>query len=234
MEALRSAEVIVGYSTYLAFLDRETLQGKEVISTGMTQEVARCRKAISRARDGLATAVVCSGDCGIYAMAGLILEMLEEQGLLETLDVEVIPGIPALAAGSALLGAPLMHDFACISLSDLLTPWELIQQRIAAASQADFVLVLYNPRSKKRDWQLDQALKIIRDHRQPGTPMGVVRNAAREGQQVWTTTLEAVRPVEVDMLCTVFVGNSQTRLTGTRMITPRGYGAKYDLKKTAG
>jgi len=231
---LRSAEVIVGYSTYITFLDPKSLTGKEIISTGMTQEVVRCQKAISRAQAGLATAVVCSGDCGIYAMAGLILEMLEEQGLLEAQDVEVIPGIPALAAGSALLGAPLMHDFACISLSDLLTPWKLIEQRIAAASQADFVLVLYNPRSKKRDWQLDAALKAIRGHRPACTPMGVVRNAGREDQQVWTTTLEAIRPDEVDMLCTVFVGNSQTRLRSGRMITPRGYRAKYDFKKTVG
>lgn len=200
----------------------------------MTQEVDRCREAIARARSGLATAVVCSGDCGIYAMAGLVLEMLEEQDLLEKIRVEIIPGIPALAAGSALLGAPLMHDFACISLSDLLTPWEVIEQRLAAASRADFVLVLYNPRSKKRDWQLDRALAIIRGDRPPGTPVGVVRNAAREDERSWATTLDEIRTGEVDMLCTLFVGNSQTRLAGGRMVTPRGYGAKYDLKKTVG
>jgi len=200
----------------------------------MTQEVQRCREAIARAREGLCTAVVCSGDCGIYAMAGLILEMLDEEGLLETLSVEIVPGIPALAAGSALLGAPLMHDFACVSLSDLLTPWEVIEKRIAAASQADFVLVLYNPKSKKRNWQLDKALEIIRSSRAAHTPAGVVRNAAREDQQAWATTLEDLATSDVDMLCTVFVGNSQTRLAHGKMITPRGYGAKYNLKTNNG
>jgi len=152
---------------------------------------------------------------------------LEEAGLLAAIDCQVVPGVPALAAAAALLGAPLGHDFAVVSLSDLLTPWEVIENRLAAAAGADFILVLYNPRSRRRDWQLPQALRIIAAARAPETPVGVVRNAYREEQSVWTGRLDGLDPDQVDMLSIVLVGNRSTRLAGAKMITPRGYFAKY-------
>ena len=157
-EVLERAEVIIGYKGYIKLIDSDLLQGKEIIATGMTQELDRCHAAIDSSLKGKSTAVVCSGDPGIYGMAGLILELLETRGCHAEIDVEIIPGIPALTAAAALLGAPLMHDFAVISLSDLLTPWEIIEKRIGAALEADFVLVLYNPRSKKRNWQRKRAM----------------------------------------------------------------------------
>jgi precorrin-3B C17-methyltransferase len=151
---------------------------------------------------------------------------LEERNLLGEVELEVVPGIPALSAAAALLGAPLMHDFAVISLSDLLTPWEVIQTRIEAAAKADFVIVLYNPKSKKRTWQLDQAIEIINEHRGDQTPVGVVRNATREGQAVRITTLSHLDKSKVDMLSILLVGNSQTKIMGEKMVTPRGYKLK--------
>lgn len=227
-EALAEANVLAGYRTYLKLLDRTLTEGKQLISTGMTDEIERCRLAIEAAGSGSRVAVVCSGDPGVYAMAGLIFELLEASGLIGRLEVEIIPGIPALSAAAALLGAPLMHDFACLSLSDLLTPWELIERRIQAAAAGDFVVVIYNPRSKKRPWQLGKARELLLEQRSGKTPVGVVRNAARSDQSVILTTLEDLDPESVDMLCTIIVGNSQTRIIGERhMVTPRGYLAKY-------
>lgn len=183
----------------------------------------RCRKAIDLAQSGMATCLVSSGDAGIYGMAGLCLEILEQGGLLDALDCEIVPGIPALAAAAALLGAPLMHDFAVISLSDLLTPWEKIAQRLDLAAQADFVLAIYNPRSRGRDRHLAQALNIVSRHKAATTPVGLVRNAFRNGQDVFVCTLDVVPLERVDMLSILFIGNSQTRLAGNRMLTPRGY-----------
>lgn len=195
--------------------------------TGMTRELDRARQAVAAAAAGRSVAVVSSGDAGVYGMAGLVLEVLEEAGLLAAIDCQVVPGVPALAAAAALLGAPLGHDFAVVSLSDLLTPWEVIENRLAAAAGADFILVLYNPRSRRRDWQLPQALRIIAAARPPETPVGVVRNAYREEQSVWTGHLDGLDPDRVDMLSIVLVGNRSTRLSGAKMITPRGYFAKY-------
>ena len=226
-EALERAEVIIGYETYMKLLDPDLLKGKETLSTGMKKEIERCRMAIRKAREGRETAVVCSGDAGIYGMAGLILELLDEADLLDKVKVEVIPGIPALCAASALLGAPLMHDFAVISLSDLMTPWEVIQSRVEAAARADYVLVLYNPRSRKRDWQLRKVKEIIQEQRSGHTPVGIVRNAMREGQSMEIATLSSLDESSVDMLSIVVVGNSQTRIAGGRMVTPRGYMEKY-------
>jgi precorrin-3B C17-methyltransferase len=226
-KALIDAQVIVGYRTYMALIEPAILEGKTTISTGMTDEIRRCQLAIERARNGQDTAVVSSGDAGIYGMAGLILELMEEQRLMEQLEVEVIPGIPALSAAAALLGAPLMHDFAAISLSDLLTPWEVIQSRIEASAKADFVLVIYNPRSKKRQWQLGQALDLIRRHRSGQTPVGIVKNAMRKGQSIQITTLSRLDESRVDMLSILVVGNSHTRIAGGKMVTPRGYREKY-------
>lgn len=225
--ALEEAEVIVGYSTYMDLLDPETLHGKEIISTGMKKEIARCRAAISKTLEGKATAIVCSGDAGIYGMAGLILEMIEQDGLMERVDVEIIPGIPALCAAASLLGAPLMHDFAVVSLSDLLTPWEIIRSRVEAGAAADYVMVLYNPKSKKRDWQIGEVREAILQHRSPDTPAGIVRNAMRDNQEVRLTTLGELADSPIDMLTIVIIGNSRTKIMGGKMVTPRGYKEKY-------
>jgi precorrin-3B C17-methyltransferase len=219
--------VIVGYKPYIDLLDPGLLSGKETLSTGMTREIERCRAAVAACAEGRDTAVVSSGDAGIYGMAGLALEILDEEGLTGKVEAEVVPGIPALAAAAALLGAPLVHDFAVISLSDLLTPWETIRRRVEAAASADFVLVIYNPRSRKRHWQLEEALRVVRAHRAPETPAGLVRNAAREGQSVLVTTLSDLPVDRVDMLSILVVGNGSTRVLGGRMVTPRGYLAKY-------
>lgn len=203
----------------------------------------RVEAAISAALSGESCAIVSSGDAGIYAMAGLVYEMCREKGLAiraprtdpavdadeNALLIEVIPGIPALAAGAALLGAPLTHDFAAVSLSDLLTPWELIERRLDAAAGADFVIALYNPKSKRRSDHLEAAQKIILRHRAPETPVGVVTGAMRDNQRVTITTLGDLHRAEVDMQTTVFVGNSSTFAYLGHMITPRGYARKYDL-----
>lgn len=219
--------MIVGYKGYIRLVAPEILQGKKVVSTGMKGEISRCRSAALSCSDGFTTALISSGDAGVYGMAGLALEIIEDLNLTETLDVEVIPGIPALAAAAALLGAPLMHDFAVISLSDLLTPWKTITRRIEAAASAGFVLVIYNPRSEKRKRRFDEAVGIMLNHLAPETPVGLVRNAAREGQSVTTTTLADIPAEQVDMLSILIVGNTTTRLIGGRMVTPRGYMEKY-------
>lgn len=224
------AEVVVGYKTYMALMDADLVAGKETVSTGMRGEMARCRTAVERCRSGKETALVSSGDAGIYGMAGLVLEILDQEGLTEQVDVEIVPGIPALASAAALLGAPLMHDFAVVSLSDLLTPWETIRKRIDAAAGADFVIVVYNPRSKKRHWQLEEAIGLVRAHRAASTPVGVVRNAAREGESVMVTTLDALPVDRVDMLSILIIGNESTRVLGGRMVTPRGYLDKYEME----
>ncbi len=226
-EAIETAQVIVGYKGYISLMDSALLEGKEIISTGMKGEMERCNRAIYKALGGRDTVVVSSGDPGIYGMAGLVLELLDKLGVAHELEVEIIPGISALAAAAALLGAPLMHDFAVISLSDLLTPWEVIIKRIEAALEADFVLVIYNPRSKKRAWQLGEALKRVKMIRGDDVPVGVVRNASRQGQEVKVVRAKDVDESSVDMLSIIFVGNSQTRVHANRMITPRGYLEKY-------
>lgn len=220
---LSMATTIVGYPLYVDLVPPACLEGKTVLTTGMRREVDRCNAAIDAAFDGACTAVVCSGDSGIYGMSGLVLELLEQRGLLNHIELEIIPGIPAVCAAAALLGAPLMHDFACVSLSDLLTPWPTITTRLHAAFTGDFVLALYNPRSRGRDWQLEHALKIARTYRSPSTPVGLVRKAYRPGQSVELCSLENFCPEAVDMLSLVVIGNSSSRLVGKHMLTPRGY-----------
>lgn len=231
--ALLRAQAIVGYKGYIELVEPSVLAGRQVLSTGMTGEVERCNAALDLARSGVETVVVSSGDAGVYAMAGLVLELVEARGLALELDVEVVPGIPALCAAAALLGAPLMHDFAVISLSDLLTPWEVIMRRLAAAAGADFVIVLYNPRSVRRRDQLPLALAAIAAHRPGTTPVGLVKRAYRPGQEVIVTSLDGLDVEAVDMQSIVVVGNSATRLVaakaGQRMLTPRGYAGKYGL-----
>jgi len=228
--ALLKAEVIVAYKTYMDLIEPEILEGKETLSSGMMGEISRCRMAIEKALGGKDTAIVSSGDSGIYGMAGLVIELLADQDLLGRLSVEVIPGIPALSAAAALLGAPLMHDFAVISLSDLMTPWDEIEARVKAAARTDFVLVIYNPRSKKRDWQLSSVKEVVLNYRSGDTPVGIVRNAARKGMSTLITTLSEMDESVVDMLSILLVGNSKTRVIGDKMVTPRGYFEKYGKK----
>lgn len=227
--AIEAAGVVVGYDTYLDLVPGEWLAGKVVASTGMTAEVARCQRALDEALSGRDVVVVSGGDAGVYGMAGLVLELLETGGLLGRVDFSVVPGIPAVTAAAALLGAPLTHDFAVVSLSDLLTPWEVIEKRLALSAEADFVLALYNPRSRRRSGHLGRALAIIGRHRPPETPVGLVRRAFRPGQEVWTGTLAGFDPERADMLSLIVVGNASTRLAGGRMLTPRGYAGKYRL-----
>jgi precorrin-3B C17-methyltransferase len=201
---------------------------KEVISSGMRQEVDRCAKAAEFARGGKKVAVICSGDPGIYAMAGLVFEVLRTGGQ-EGVNVEIVPGIPALSSCAAKLGAPLMHDFASISLSDLLTPWEIIEKRISAAASADFVIVIYNPKSKGRSRHINSARDIILKFRHPRTPVGIVKAAERDNEKIVITDLEGMLNNEIDMQSTVIIGNSQTFTWNDRMVTPRGYGKKYRI-----
>jgi precorrin-3B C17-methyltransferase len=224
-KAIEDADVIVGYTLYVDLVPDALKEGKELVSTGMMGEMARCEKAIEIALDGKNTVVVCSGDPGIYAMSGLIYELAEEH--LDTLEIEVVAGIPALSAASALLGAPLMHDFAVISLSDLLTEWELIEKRLKAAAEADFVIVLYNPKSKRRNWQIGKALEIVGTVRSADTPVGLVKSAYRKEQEIMVFSLNSFDIEQVDMLSTIIIGNSTTRMIGENIVTPRGYLKKY-------
>ena len=225
-DALVEADCIVGYGTYLELIP-ELLKGKEVLSSEMMKEVDRCRKSLEMAAMGRTVALVSGGDPGIYAMAGLVFEMARENNY--QVAVEVIPGIAALNACAARLGAPLMHDFAVISLSDLLTPWEMIEKRIRAAAAADFVIVLYNPKSKRRTEQIVQARDIILSERDPDTPVGIVTAATRENERIELTTLEEMLHSDIGMQSTVIIGNSHTFTWQDLMITPRGYRKKYEL-----
>lgn len=231
--ALAESQVVVGYRTYVDLV-RQLLEGKKVLASGMRQEVARARVAVEAAARGGVVSVISSGDPGVYGMAGLIYELLREVGWHreDGVEVEVVPGIPALSTVAALLGAPLMHDFAAISLSDLLTPWEVIAQRLELAARADFVIVLYNPKSTRRVQQLADAQEILCRHRALQTPVGIVRNAYREGQGVIVIDLQHLLEHEVDMLTTVVVGSSSTFAFEGMMVTPRGYAAKYGLSGT--
>jgi precorrin-3B C17-methyltransferase len=235
--ALDAAQVVAGYRTYIDLLT-PVLTHQEVVATGMKAEVKRCHAAIDRVMGGARVALVSSGDAGIYGMAGLVLEICAARGFKvgppegsKEVDfyLEMIPGVPALAAAAALLGAPLMHDFASISLSDLLTPWEIIQKRVELAAEGDLVIVLYNPKSKKRDWQLGAVRDLLLKVKDPATPVGIVSRAMREGQEVVVTTLEDMLKHPVDMQTVVIVGNSQTFAYGQYMITPRGYLSKYKV-----
>lgn len=225
-EILAKAEVIIGYKTYLELIP-EFLTGKEVISSEMMKEVDRCRKALDIASSGKQVALVSGGDPGIYAMAGLVFEMAKEAASACT--IEIIPGLAAINSCAARLGAPLMHDFAAISLSDLLTPWEVIEKRLAAAADADFVTAIYNPRSKRRTEQIVRAREIFLSYRDGTTPVGIVTAATRENEKIVITTLEAMLEQEIGMQSTVIIGNSQTFTWKDLMITPRGYADKYQL-----
>ena len=217
--ALEGCDLIVGYTAYIELVKLDFPE-KEVLSTGMRREVDRCRAAVEAALTGKDVAVVCSGDSGVYGMAGLIYEVAQEY---DPIEIEVVPGITAACGGAAVLGAPLTHDFAVISLSDLLTPWEKIEKRLSAAAQADFVICLYNPSSRNRPDYLQRACDILLRDKDPNTVCGTVRNIGREGEEGKLLTLAQLRDTQVDMFTTVFIGNSQTKVLGGKMVTPRGY-----------
>ena len=218
--ALEQAEVLCGYTVYLDLI-RGEFPDKEYFSTPMTQEIERCRAALERARSGRTTALVCSGDAGVYGMAGPVLELAPQ---FPEVEIQVVPGVTAALAGAAVLGAPLMHDFAVLSLSDLLTPWEVIRRRLELAAQGDFVLCLYNPSSRRRRDHLRMACDIVLAHRGPETVCGWVRNAGRAQEEHQVLTLGELQEAQVDMFTTVFIGSAATRRIGDRMVTPRGYG----------
>lgn len=219
VNALNDCDVIVGYHVYVDLV-KEHFPGKEFHTTPMKKEVDRCRLALALAREGRDVAMICSGDAGVYGMAGLIYELLGEDAAV---DVEVVGGLTAALSGAARLGAPLTHDFCCISLSDLLTPWETIENRLDCAAKGDFCIALYNPSSMKRRDYLQRACDILLRHASPDRVCGVVRNIGREGEEALVMTLAELRDYEADMFTTVFVGNSHTKALGGKMVTPRGY-----------
>ena len=238
-DVLDKCDVVVGYKTYLDLIS-DIIKDKEIFSTGMTKEIDRCQMAIQLALQGKRVAIVSSGDAGIYGMAGLALELLHGtggrgQGAAKTIPltthhsplitVSIIPGVPAFCAAASLLGAPLMHDFAAISLSDLLTPWEIIKKRLKMASEGDFVIILYNPKSSQRISQIEEAIGIISSYRNENVPVGIVKNCARDGEEVKITILKEL-PIHYDsinMSTIMIIGNSTTFISNNKMITPRGY-----------
>jgi len=217
--ALRSADVIAGYAKYVDLV-RPHYPDKEFLSTGMTREVERCRAALELAVSGKTVALVCSGDSGIYGMAGLVYELSAE---FPGAEIVIVAGVTAAASGAALLGAPLTGDFAVLSLSDLLTPWELIERRLSCAADGDFCICLYNPSSRGRSGHLKKACDILLRKLPAETVCGIARNIGRDGECSSLTTLGELRDTEVDMFTTVFIGNSRTKAINGKMVTPRGY-----------
>ncbi len=218
-KVLENAEVIVGYTVY-ADLVKKLLPDKEYFTSAMKQERERCEKAVEMAAQGKRVAVICSGDAGVYGMASLVHEVAAEY---EDIEVCVVAGVSAMLSGGALVGAPLGHDFAVISLSDLLTPWEKIEKRLECAAIGDFAICLYNPSSKKRRDYLQKACDIILKYRDTKTVCAAARNIGRDGEEYSVMTLEELREYQADMFTTVFIGNSMTKVIKNKMVTPRGY-----------
>jgi precorrin-3B C17-methyltransferase len=231
--ALKDSDYIIGYKTYVELIKDLLDSDQQIISTGMTEEVSRAQEAVRQAEAGKKVAVISSGDSGVYGMAGLIYEVLVEKGWKKDtgVEVEVIPGISAVHSCGSLLGAPIMHDSCTISLSDHLTPWNIIEKRLEAAGAADFVIALYNPKSGRRTRQIVEAQRILLKYRSPDTPVGLVKSAYRERQHMVITTLEKMLEHEIGMLTTVIIGNSSTFVYDDVMITPRGYQRKYTLNQ---
>lgn len=229
-EAIEESDCILGYKTYVDLV-QDLLTDQEIISTGMSEEVSRAQAAVKLAEEGRKVAVISSGDAGVYGMAGLIYEVLVEKGWKEKdgVEVEVIPGISAINSCASLLGAPVMHDACTISLSDHLTPWELIAKRIEAAGVSDFVIALYNPKSGRRTKQIQEAQRILLKYRDPNTPVGLVKSAYRDREDIVITNLKEMLEHDIGMLTTVIIGNSTTFIYDEKMITPRGYQRKYSL-----
>ena len=222
-QILAETPCLAGYGLYLDLLPESLKSGKKLIESGMRRERERCSLAVDSALAGTPTALLSSGDPGVYALASLAIEELERKNLLETVPLEIVPGVPALCAAAARLGAPLGHDFACVSLSDLLTPLDVIKNRLHAALEADFVCVLYNPRSRGRPDYLALALDMAKARRSPACPVALARNIARKGESVTVSTLADFNPNLADMLSLVIVGSNSTRAIGPYVITPRGY-----------
>ena len=217
--ALEESDVIVGYTVYIDLI-RAEFGHKELLTTPMRKEQERCEMALELADSGKTVAMVCSGDPGVYGMAGLCYELAPRW---PEVALKVVPGITAACGGAAVLGAPLMHDFCLISLSDLMTPWEKIEKRLRAAGEADFVLCLYNPSSHKRKDYLRRACEILLERKSPETPCGYVREIGRDGETATVLTLGELKDAQVDMFTTVFIGNAQTQVIGGKLVTPRGY-----------
>ena len=220
IEVIQKADVVTGYTTYVKILE-EFFPDKHYIATPMMQEIKRCEMAVEEAKKDQVVAMVSSGDSGIYGMAGIIYQVTAEKGA--KIEIETVPGVTAASAAASVLGAPLMHDFAVISLSDLMTPLDLIRKRVDCAGQGDLIVCLYNPKSRKRTGYVEQAADILMKYRKPRTPVGIVRNAGRKDETVDITTLEELKDAEIDMFSIVIIGNSQTYVKNARMITPRGY-----------
>lgn len=222
LDAIAQSDIICGYGVYVDLV-KPIFPEKPVLITPMTQEIERCKMAFENALKGNTVAMVCSGDSGVYGMACLIYQLSQSY---DNVEIEIVSGVTAALSGAAVLGAPLSHDFAVISLSDLLTPWQLIEKRIAAAADADFCMCIYNPSSKKRNDYLKKACDIMLKYKSEDTICGWVRNIGRQLQESRTVTLAQLREETLDMFCTVFIGNSQTKLIGDKMVTPRGYESK--------
>ena len=220
IEVIQKADVVTGYTTYVKILE-EFFPDKHYIATPMMQEIKRCEMAVEEAKKDQVVAMVSSGDSGIYGMAGIIYQVTAEKGA--KIEIETVPGVTAASAAASVLGAPLMHDFAVISLSDLMTPLDLIMKRVDCAGQGDLIVCLYNPKSKKRTGYVEQAARILMRYRSEKTPVGIVRNAGRKGETTCITTLGEIGDAEIDMFSVVIIGNSQTYTRDGKMITPRGY-----------
>ena len=220
VKAIQESDAVIGYKNYISWI-KELLVEKKVVTTGMRQEISRCQEALYLYKTGLSVAVVSGGDAGIYGMAGLVLELAAKDNLAP--EVEVLPGISAFNAASALLGAPLMHDFCAVSLSDLLTERNVIEKRLDLSAQAGFIIAIYNPKSNGRQKQIVRAVDIILQHRDKDTPVGIVKNAYREGQQVLTASLGDIPYGMIDMNTVLIIGNERTKILDGKMVTPRGY-----------
>lgn len=220
VDVIETADVVTGYTTYIDIL-KEYFPNKNYITTPMMREVERCKIAVEEAMKNKTVAMVSSGDSGIYGMAGIIYQVAEE--LNADIEIETVPGVTAASSAASVLGAPLMHDLSIISLSDLMTPLDLIMKRVDCAGMSDMIVCLYNPKSKKRTDYLEQAAEILLKYRKEETPVGIVRNAGRKDESKCITTLGELKNADVDMFCIVIVGNSQTYTSNGRMITPRGY-----------
>ena len=229
--AIAEADCVIGYATYIRLI-ADLLDGKEVIKKAMTEELDRAIEALDRARLGKKVAIISSGDAGVYGMAGPTFEVLFQAGWTpdSEIEVEIVPGASALNTCAALVGAPLTHDFCAISLSDLLTPWPTIARRLDAVAYADFVVALYNPKSGRRAQQIVEAQRLFLRHRDPQTPVAIVKSAYRPKQRIEFTTLEKMNEADIGMLSTVLIGNSNTFIRHGLMVTPRGYANKYEVE----
>lgn len=219
VNAIKMCKCVVGYTPYIDYLG-DLVEGKELYSTGMKGEIDRCKLAIEKVTEGMDTSIISTGDAGLYGMAGPILELIED------IEVEIVPGVTAAFSAASELGSPIMHDYASISLSDLMTPWDVIEKRIENCAEADFVITIYNPRSKGRKDHLERAIAIILKYRAGNTPVGIVKNSGREDTNIRITTLNNIEYDKIDMFCLVIIGNSNTYIKNDKIITPRGYEIK--------